>query len=668
MAGAIAVWVVAFVSVPVVAQVDELTGPAWNLADQAYRAYEAKDFRQAVEAARGAVALRPYLSRLRVLLVNSLAAAGDLSGAIAEADQAIAAGIGVDELRGIRDRLAGQVAPPPAAPAPAAAPAAGPVDEAFAAADAGYKAFARKDYAAAIANARRAVAFAPDKEAYRLLLINALAAAGRLAESEAAATEALSVAPGSAGLRLQRGYIRQRLGRLGQAMDDLSRVLKEPGLTADQKRSARLTLADAAIASKNPARALAVLSPLAGERGYDVQARRGFALQALGRQEEALAAFTLARSGTAKRSERAGMTRGAITALVALERKDEARGRFAAALSSGELADMKPLDIAYLANQVGDDATADDYFSRADQRGDLKGSALLDAAYVAKRRFDNARAESLFRRAIDAHAAGQIDLTPQRLLEIRRDVTNVSRTWGLNASLIYGPVGVGDPGFSIPASGGNTLQVGGEVYWRPPVIGNRNGATFEVFARAFETLYDATGGATGPRTIQSSFGARWKPLSEHNLVVEGSRLVPVGALSRHDWLMRVLYSKGEGGDIRYDAAHWRYWQFYGEVDRFTEVHETLANGELRFGHSFRITASSENIVATPFVVVGAAYDSLLGTPGTIGAGVGGTVRFWFRQDKYSGPASYFDLTLQRRAKVAGDKRGGGWFFTASLSY
>ena len=659
--GAVSVVVAALLSSPVAAQDDDLSGPAWNLADRAYRAYEAKDYRQAVEAARAAVALRPDLPRLRLLLVNSLAAAGDLPGAIAAADQAFAAGIGNDELRGIRDGLKAQVVPPTAVTPPA--------DEAFTAADAGYKAFANKDYVAAIANTRKAVALDPGKEAYRLLLVNALAAAGRVADAESAASEALGVAPGAANLRLQRGYLRQRLGRLGPAMDDLSRVLREEGLTAEQKRSVRLALADVALAAKNPGRALAALAPLAGERSYDVAARRGFALQALGRRDEALAAFTLAWSTARKRSERAAMTRGAIAMLVALKRKEEARTRFTAALSSGELRDLKPLDVAYLANQVGDDAAADEYFSRADRKGELKGMALLDAAYVARRRFDNARAESLLRRAIDAQAAGQIALTPQRLLEVRRDVSNVSRTWGAYASLIYGPVGVAEiPGFSIPASGGTTLQVGGEVYWRPPVIGNRNGATVELFGRAFETLYDGSGGATGADTIQGSFGARWKPLTKQNLVLEGSRLVPVGVLARYDWLLRAAYSKGEGGELRYDVPQWLYWQVYGEVDRFTEVRQTLANGEVRLGYSFRLPIAGDNIVRTPFAVAGGAYDSLLPTSEAVGVGVGGNLRIWFRQDHYSGPASYLDLTAQYRVKVAGDKRAGGWFFTASVAY
>ncbi len=100
----------------------------------------------------------------------------------------------------------------------------------------------------------------------------------------------------------------------------------------------------------------------------------------------------------------------------------------------------------------------------------------------------------------------------------------------------------------------------------------------------------------------------------------------------------------------------------------TEVRQTLANGEVRLGYSFRLPIAGDNIVLTPFAVAGGAYDSLLATSEAVGVGVGGNLRIWFRQDHYSGPASYFDLTAQYRVKVAGDKRAGGWFFTASVAY
>ena len=667
-AGAILAVVAMLASHSVAAQEDELSGPAWSLADQAYKAYEAKDFARAIAAARDAVALRPDLPRLRSLLVNSLAAAGDVAGAVAAADEAIAAGAANDELKGVRDRLAAQSAPQPkpAAPTPATAPAA---DPAYQAADAGYKAFARRDYVAAIASARQAVALDPGKTAYRMLLVNALAAGGRVAEAERAASEALARAPDDASVRLQRGYLRQRLGRHGPAMEDLTKALQQPGLTAAQRRSARLALADVALAAKEPARALSALAPLAGESSYDVAARRGFALQALERHDEALDAFSLARSKARTPQELATTTRGVISALVALDRKDEAKALFVEALLCGDLNGLTALDTAYLAVQVGDDPDADEYFSRADEAGQLKGKALLDAAYVAKRQFANARSESLFRRAIDAHLAGEITLDRQRLLEVRREVANVSRTWGAYASLIYGSVGTTQsPGLAIPASGGGVLQTGGEIYWRPPIIGNRNGATVEMFVRAFETLYDATGGATGPDTIQGSTGARWKPFTDHNVVFEVSRLFPIGEVSRFDWLLRAAYSTGDGGELRLDVPSWPFWQFYGEVDRYTEVHETLANAELRLGHSFRLPTAGDNLVFTPFAVVGTAYDLLLATEGATGAGAGANLRVWFRQDQYSGPASYLDFTVQYRLKLAGDERAEGWFGAISLTY
>ncbi len=109
---AISVVVAALFSSPVIAQDDDLSGPAWDFADRAYKAYDSKDYQQAVAAAREAVALRPDLPRLRTLLVNSLAAAGDFEGATTAADEAIAAGIASDELRNIRERLRAQIAPP----------------------------------------------------------------------------------------------------------------------------------------------------------------------------------------------------------------------------------------------------------------------------------------------------------------------------------------------------------------------------------------------------------------------------------------------------------------------------------------------------------------------------------------------------------------------------
>ena len=641
------------------AQGAPLSGEAWSLADEAYKAYDARDYATAVEKARQAVGLRPDLAQLRKLLVNSLAAQGDVAGAVQEAERAVTENASDAELLTTRDALKAQLATGRRSAA---------VDDAYKAADAGYKAYARRDYSAAIASARQAIGLDPSRANYFSLLIDALQGAGRAAEAEREATAALSRFPNDASLRLQRGYLRQKLRRFDGAIADFSASVDARSLTAAQRRNARLSLADVLLAAKQPQRALSALTPLGRDGGYDVSIRRGYALQALNRQEEALRAFEAAHRTATDRTRRSSALRGVLAALVALDRKEEARVRFNTAYAAGELQGASSLDLAYLASQVGEPALAYKLFQQADEQGRLRGRALLDAAYVARSQFDNPGAEIYFRRAIDAHYNGEIRLDPQRLYEVRRDVATLNRIWGVTSSLIYGSVGI-QPGvpLTIP-SAGRTLQTGTEVYWRPPGLGFRNGAIFELYARAFTTLSDSTGGTTGSDTTQGAAGARWKPFTDINLVFEAGRLFRVGEFARYDWQLRVGYSNGEGGDLRRDTDNWRYWQIYAEANRFLDTRQTLANAEARFGHSFRLDPLSPNLVFTPFAAIGAAYDNTLARQSAVGAGPGVNFRFWFREDRYTAPMSYVDLTVQYRVRLAGDKRAEGWFAFLQLAY
>ncbi len=715
---------------PALAQPDA-NGPAWSLADQAYKAFAAGDYAEAADKARSALALAPDVVRWRLLLIDVLIAAGRLQEAQAAVQQAQALGVTDPRLAERAAEIAERLKPPPppapepqpepvrpdppaptaaapalTAPAPAgpepapAAPAAPPppppaatfapppaapdmgapkptaavpaptaAERAYAAADKAYKAYAAKQYDAAATEARAAVAAAPQDEAYRLLLITALSAAGRTADAVQAATEALKEVPRKAQVLMQRAYAYQKLARPTLAAQDFAAALKEGGLPAAEIRNARLSLADAYLVAKQPQKALDALAPLRGELSYDVAARRAFALQALERQEEALAAFDLGAATAPSAADRATMERGAIGALVVLKRKGEAEKRFLADLAAGTFAPFPPLDIAYLANQVGADQEALAYFDKAKAFGELRGPSLLDAAYVAKREVANEQAIAYFKDALDAHRGGTLPLPAQTEFGIKREVADLERSWGVYSSVSYGAVGVMPSTALAPPPGvGHAVQAGLELYWRPPVIGYRNGALVEVFFRAFETLYDESGGATGWGTVQGSVGARWKPLSDQNLVLEISHLFPIGEYARTDWLFRIAYSAGEGSDLRVDVPDWLYWQFYGEGDYFALNPETIGNFEARLGRSYRLDPLSDRIVFTPFLAIGGAYDSVLATPGALGAGPGANMRFWFREGLYEAPQSYVDLTLQYRFRLAGDERAQGVFASAFLSY
>lgn len=721
-----------------------LSGPPLALATSAYEAVAAGDFTTAVSLLREALRQRPDSEQLRVQLVDALIAADDLAAATAEARIADAGDPRIAErLATIRERLAFQAdrrSWDSLDYRDAIGGAPSTTDPAFVEADAAFKALAAGRASVAVERARAAVRLAPDRREYRLLLADALSAAGRRAEAETVLSALIAARP-DAALLTQRGYLRQALGRPSSAADDFAAALRllpagspeawtlrlaladaalaagrtseaeailtellsrgptvslftqrgnlrlqrgdAVGALADfqaalrlgptraaEARSLRLAAADAAMSANQPQTALDLLEPLAGEASYAVASRLGFALLALDRKEEALAAFETARSLAHGAAERTLATRTVIALMSELGRREEARALLTEALADGSLAGASDLDIAYLASGVGDDELALPYYEKAEAAGELKGRAYLDAAYAAKRRFRNAEAVEFFKAGIDAADAGEIELDPQYKFGLRREVADITRTWGAYLTVTYGAVGVAPSSTTAPTpSGGrNVGQIGAEVYWRPPEIGYRNGALVEVFARAFQTIYDERGGQTGPETLQGLVGVRWKPFSDWNLIFEGARLVKLGSASREDWLARAAFSAGQGTDLNVVDPHWTTWQVYGEADRFFETAQNVAVFEGRVGESFRLDAISDKLVATPFLALGGSYDSSFANPGALGTGPGFALRYWFREDKYAAPRSYVDMNVQYRFKLAGDNRARGLFAGMTVSY
>ncbi|MDP1909950.1 MAG: hypothetical protein Q8K85_16760, partial [Hyphomicrobium sp.] len=299
-------------------------------------------------------------------------------------------------------------------------------DPAFIAADAAYKALERHNNAAALLDAREAVRLAPQRRDYRLLLVNVLSANNRLREAEADLS-ALLAEKKEPDVFLQRAYLRLRRGNKSGAAADFSATAPAFDPASDKGRSARLGLFDAAIASGSPRQALNALAPYAKERSYAISSRRGFALLALKRYQEAQSAFALAAALASSAAEHSAMTRAQIGVLVDLGRKDEAKALFARSLSAGTLAGSANMDIAYLALRVGDDPTALDYFRLAKAHGELKGTAAFDAGYVAKRLAQNAEAIAFFKMGIDADAVSKTRRDPQYIFGVRREVAELER-------------------------------------------------------------------------------------------------------------------------------------------------------------------------------------------------------------------------------------------------
>lgn len=668
------------------------TPAAHAAADAGYKAYERKDYAAAVEHAQRAVQLAPERRDWWLLLAQAQIAGRQYAGAQQSLDRAAQASGDDAALARARADLARARAQSSGA--------------------AMYEALQANDLTGAIAHGRSAVRDAPENAGYRLALMHALLRAGQFADAERLAGETLALLPESGTPLALRAYARHQQGRGAEAGADLDRALQLRGMAAEPQRQLRLLAADLALARGDDAKALQVLQPLpasdaqAGARRELARVRAGGITTPLTVALPALDCADAQASQTCTvLAAAAPLTPGhaaATAAYQALERKDPNRAlelareataaapgqrdwqvlHMNAALAAGQVDEAKQvaaalrargdelppparLDLAYFSTRIGDDRAAREAFRAADAAGGLPPTSLLDAGYAAMRARQDDEAVAYFKRAIDAAEGLQLKMEPQMVYDTRRAVSEISRKWGVLASLTAGNSGSAVPGFGAPGgpTGRHVTQAGVEAYYRP--WGFRNGQFVELFARGFMTLRSETGSFEGTDSFQGALGVRWKPLSGHNAVLSLSRVF--GPEVEGDWLAQAAFSLDRGTDLRVDESSWWTTRAYAEAGRYLERGRTYGLGSLMFGRSY-VVGGSGRTVAYPHAVLAADYSSVENTSTSVGAGPGISVRHWFREDKYHAPRSYVDMTLQYRARIGGDDRIDGFYFNTLLSY
>ncbi|RYF40359.1 MAG: hypothetical protein EOO25_12790, partial [Comamonadaceae bacterium] len=420
-----------------------------------------------------------------------------------------------------------------------------------------------------------------------------------------------------------------------------------PGFAAATQAYRALEMRDYPLALAGAAQAAA-----AAPDNRDYQLLLMEAAQAAGNPAQALAAATAA---LALDPADAGLLarRGRIHEQLgdAPRAREDFQAALAQARADGSVSRLAQVDRAYLAVSLGDDRAAQEAFAQADAQGRLPVTALQDSAYASMRAGSDAQAVGYFKRAIDAaqEPSPALKLEPQLLFATRRAVADVSRTWGVLASLAYRNGGGVVPGFGVaPGSAGTkTLQAGAEVYWRP--FGYRNGRYIEVFGRGFNTLYSQAGGATGSDSLQTALGIRWKPLGDHNAVLSVSRVFSRGG-TPDDWLAQAAYSLDHGTDLRVDVPSWWTTRVSAEAGHYLGQSQTYGLASVQAGRSLRVERGDGKVVLFPHAVAAAEYNSSYAESLAVGAGPGVSLRYWFREDRYTAPQSYVDFTLQYRAR------------------
>lgn len=617
-----------------------LTGPAYEIANQAYSAYNEKNYDLAIAKAREALRQRSDIDRLRTLIK------------LAERD------------KDRRDH-------------PQRYPAAKAGKKGFQSGERSLQAYAQGDYGRAADYARKAVAESPKNTDYRMMLIEALQRQQRLDEAELAINETIQVTGESPQLtrRLAAIHEQQAVGIAAQGYASLARGDNDAAVThardvvhrfPDEIAYRRL-LVSALTAQGQYAAARSAATEALALKGNDATllAQRGQLRMRLGDRSGAQQDFSQALAqGSLPLREQASL-------YAALGQPKEALLRLQQARDKGELKPGDEVQIAYFLSQAGDDRGALREFKRVDRSSGLSPKETQDAAYSAMRASDDVQAIAYFRRVLDYQRAGDLRLPDQQVFDTRRAVSDLSRTWGLINTTTYRGASSSSGLSGAPSSSNDSVQNSTEVFWRP--AGYRDARFVELYGRVTDTLWSKdSGNDTGLDALQGAVGIRVKPFTDVNVMAAFERTFPLaGSNAKGDWLVRLGYGSSIGTDLRVDVPSWWTSQFYAEGGRYLQDKRNYFNSEWQVGRSIRMDRISPRLVVFPHAVLAVDYDSkmrsqvdALGREKTSsdsagGAGVGVGARYWFRETRYKAPQSYIDFSVQYREKIFGDDRAQG---------
>lgn len=515
---------------------------------------------------------------------------------------------------------------------------------AYALAEQAYAALAKGDADAAAQAADAALREQPDSLQLLFLRLDIFMRKGDLEGAQKLGDTLVAKFPGDAQVLVQRGYVEQRRKLYQEAMNDFYAALSLPAGITDvkQQRWVRLSWADCALLSHQPRVVQDALGPYAKQADYAVQIRLANAYWAQGEHEATHGAAVLAEQSAGNDEER--KTAHQLAEMSALAAPVE-------------------LDQAYAKLREKDDAAAVAYFNSAFAKKPGNVYQYVDAGYAAKRINDNGHEVAWFSQALDADLKSDKPIfDAQQRFNYRRNNQEVERRFGAVASVVYQGNGFG------PMNNFNVVQSGFEAYWRPEGDGNRNGHLLNFFVRGFENVWDGAGGAIGAPTLQGDAGVRYKPFANWNLILLADRMFKVGDVSSNDWVARWAYSDGAGGDLNVVQPHWAMWSFYTDGSYFTTTPRYIQTYEARYGHTWRWDRLNPRLTFTPHLVLSGDYDSLAVQQSATGYGPGISMRYWFREDAYHAPASFFDLTVQYRYEPTPTNRAHGLGVRAILWY
>ncbi len=225
---------------------------------------------------------------------------------------------------------------------------------------------------------------------------------------------------------------------------------------------------------------------------------------------------------------------------------------------------------------------------------------------------------------------------------IKQEYTKLGRTWGGQAYLAKTDYDNNNLPVAQSIDGSLPAQAGVSANWRPPKIGFRNERTLDLFGRVLAN-FEPRSWSLDQDSYQGGVGLVYKPLVKYNYGLSFERLFKIGDNAEDNWLWRnmLAWEFGErpepGHSVRPTA------RIYGEVSYFLDdPRRWVYFLDGRLGPTLAVT---DKILATVPQVLGTGrYQSNdetgLGT--YVMAGIGANLRILEGERRYTTERWYFD--------------------------
>lgn len=236
----------------------------------------------------------------------------------------------------------------------------------------------------------------------------------------------------------------------------------------------------------------------------------------------------------------------------------------------------------------------------------------------------------------------------QSIIAYKTLVTDLERTWGFQAFANYNEFIPDGNDVFVTRDSALPAELGGQISYRPPVLGFRDYRTLDLFLRVIGQFDDDTI-RPNEDTWQGGLGAEWKPFKTLNYITSLEYLFKIGDDSREGWLWRNRASFAYGDYPREDELWWPTLVLYGEAawlfDRKWRDEELSLFTEDRLGVSWRI---KDNISLTIPQVQGTIrylVDGYTERSSYYFGGLGANLRYSQGQTEDQTNNWYFDLYL-----------------------